>query len=138
VKQQVRVKKELMRSAYFSRATEPESDSTMPDTYTLAQGGLQTDTSNTVDGLIEALERIRSHADPGGADPSSSSQRGTQHTLRSLTDLTAYLTAQTYEVPVKYMPAYGRPQRTLGAAEEEVRKEIRSLKGMLLNRCVQV
>lgn len=58
-------------------------------------------------------------------------------TLQSVIDLTAYISSQTYahlSRPSAFRTGIGAV--ALSAEEEEVRKEIRSLKGLVLNRCV--
>ncbi|KAJ7180359.1 hypothetical protein C8R43DRAFT_398948 [Mycena crocata] len=56
-----------------------------------------------------------------------------QHALQSMTDFTGYISSQMY---APYMPLVNRlaPGSTLSPAEEDVRKEIRALKGLVLNR----
>lgn len=61
--------------------------------------------------------------------PSSQESRPYQHTLQSLTDFTGYLTTQVYTFPFR---TPGGPH--LNPAEEELRREIRALKGLVLNR----
>lgn len=64
-----------------------------------------------------------------------------QHTLRALIDFTGYLTTKTYalasamhRLPGTTMPS---PQTaTTGIEEEEIRMEIKALKGLVLNRSV--
>ncbi|KAI0700561.1 hypothetical protein BC835DRAFT_393895 [Cytidiella melzeri] len=58
-----------------------------------------------------------------------------QNTLQSLTDLTGYIATQTYALPtggIKYT-ATGITS-ALSPEEEELRREIRALKGLVLNR----
>jgi len=62
-----------------------------------------------------------------------------QKTLQSLSELTGMISSQTYTLPSSFRSTFGgslsnRPVNTLGPAEEEVRRELRSLKGLLLNR----
>jgi hypothetical protein len=54
--------------------------------------------------------------------------------LQALVDLTGYLTAQTYSFGTYGRPAYGAGDARLSPAAEEVRREIRALKGLALNR----
>lgn len=63
--------------------------------------------------------------------PSSTNMRPSQHTLQTLTDFTGYLTTQVYSFPF-HIPGGSH----LSPAEEELRREIRALKGLVLNRCV--
>ncbi|KAI0036058.1 hypothetical protein K488DRAFT_38585, partial [Vararia minispora EC-137] len=61
----------------------------------------------------------------------------TQHTLEALIDLTGYLTTETYELGLASralrLPS-GIPPSGMSPQEEEVRKEIKALKGLVLNR----
>ncbi|KAK7061956.1 hypothetical protein R3P38DRAFT_3166948 [Favolaschia claudopus] len=56
-----------------------------------------------------------------------------QHALQSMSDFTGYISSQMY---APYLPVGNRfgTGPTLNTAEEEVRKEIRALKGLVLNR----
>ena len=59
-----------------------------------------------------------------------------QYTLQALSDFTGYITTQLYALPS--ISSYRGPGYsaggTLGPNEEELRKEIRALKGLVLNR----
>ena len=62
-----------------------------------------------------------------------------QHMLQTLTDLTGYLTTQTYVLPSSGFSGYGVTGYTTTSTlaipqQEELRKEIRALKGLVLNR----
>lgn len=61
-----------------------------------------------------------------------------QHTLRALSDFTGYITTQIYALPS--ISSYRAPGFNtgiaLGPGEEELRREIRALKGLVLNRRV--
>jgi hypothetical protein len=62
-----------------------------------------------------------------------------QHMLQILTDLTGYLTTQTYILPAGGFSGYGVTGYTTGSTlatpqQEEIRKEIRALKGLALSR----
>jgi hypothetical protein len=65
-----------------------------------------------------------------------------QRTLQALTDLTGYITTQTYAAHTFRTPGIagfggmGTGNGMLSPQEEEVRKEIRALKGLVLNRSV--
>lgn len=61
-----------------------------------------------------------------------------QHTLDALTDLTGYISTQTYASFRASAYGPGQGAYTLPAEEEEVRREIRALKGLVLNRCAYV
>ncbi|KAJ7752788.1 hypothetical protein DFH07DRAFT_519100 [Mycena maculata] len=67
--------------------------------------------------------------------PKSSPEKNSpfQHALQSMTDFTGYISSQMY---APYLPLANRlgPGASLGAPEEDVRKEIRALKGLVLNR----
>ncbi|KAF7352564.1 hypothetical protein MVEN_01221700 [Mycena venus] len=65
--------------------------------------------------------------------PSSEKHSPFQHALQSMTDFTGYISSQMY---MPYLPVGGRfgSGSTMAPAEEEVRKEIRALKGLVLNR----
>jgi hypothetical protein len=67
----------------------------------------------------------------------SDEPRPFQHTLQSLSDLTGYITAQMYGLPSStsfHIPGFG--SGNLSPQEEEVKREIRALKGLILNRSV--
>ncbi|KAI0053736.1 hypothetical protein FA95DRAFT_481512 [Auriscalpium vulgare] len=57
-----------------------------------------------------------------------------QHTLQGMIDFTGYLTTQTYSLSSSAIRMPGLAPATLGTEEEEVRREIRALKGLVLNR----
>jgi hypothetical protein len=61
-----------------------------------------------------------------------------QHTLGALSDLTGYITTQLYSLPSisPYRTSGFNAGSTLGPEEEELRREIRALKGLVLNRRV--
>ncbi|KII94972.1 hypothetical protein PLICRDRAFT_96791 [Plicaturopsis crispa FD-325 SS-3] len=82
--------------------------------------------------LLQSLSSLRS---------SVSSPRPTntaaQHTLSALSSLTGYITTQAYSLPLSTFPHSAlSSSRNLGPQEEEVRREIRALKGLVLNRYV--
>ena len=54
-----------------------------------------------------------------------------QHTLNALTDLTGYIATRTYDSFRRTIEPGAAP-----GVEEEVKREIRALKGLVLNRCV--
>ena len=54
-----------------------------------------------------------------------------QHTLNALTDLTSYIATRTYDSFRRTIEPGAAP-----GVEEEVKREIRALKGLVLNRCV--
>lgn len=62
-----------------------------------------------------------------------------QHTLQSLSDFTGYISTQVY---LPYRPSsmgLGLPSNNgQNTIEEELRKEIRALKGLVLNRSVEI
>ncbi|KAA1466602.1 hypothetical protein DENSPDRAFT_831461 [Dentipellis sp. KUC8613] len=57
-----------------------------------------------------------------------------QHTLQTLIDFTGYLTTQTYQLSSSAFRASGFGSTALGPEEENIRREIRALKGLVLNR----
>jgi hypothetical protein len=62
-----------------------------------------------------------------------------QHMLQTLTDLTGYLTTQTYILPAGGFSGYGGVGYTASSMlatpqQEEIRKEIRAMKGLALSR----
>lgn len=67
--------------------------------------------------------------------PAPAPEHRYQHTLQSLIDLTGYLTTQAYGSTTSFRP-FGASQ--LGPREEEIRREIRALKGLVLNRCATI
>ncbi|EIM88599.1 uncharacterized protein STEHIDRAFT_167855 [Stereum hirsutum FP-91666 SS1] len=85
--------------------------------------------------LVSSLENLKS----GLPSPTSSASSSRfQHTLQTFIDFTGYLTAQVYTVSTAglgYRPP-GTHTASLSPQEEEVRKEIRALKGLVLNRFV--
>ncbi|KAI0082349.1 hypothetical protein K474DRAFT_500649 [Panus rudis PR-1116 ss-1] len=60
-----------------------------------------------------------------------------QHTLQMLSDFTGYITTQTYSISTLRLPGMGI-SAPLSPEEEEVRREIRALKGLVLNRYVSM
>ncbi|KAJ7780990.1 hypothetical protein B0H16DRAFT_1404079 [Mycena metata] len=64
--------------------------------------------------------------------PSPEKHSPFQHALQSMTDFTGYISSQMY-TPFVVGARFG-PTSTLGPVEEDVRKEIRALKGLVLNR----
>jgi len=64
-------------------------------------------------------------------DRMDSKTTASQYTLQSLSDLTGYITTQVY-LPFRAVgPSIAKPADT---AEDEVRREIKALKGLVLNR----
>ena len=63
-----------------------------------------------------------------------------QHTLQVLIDFTGYLTTKTYALastmPMHRLPGATPSPATTGIEEEEIRMEIKALKGLVLNRSV--
>jgi len=80
--------------------------------------------------LMASLSSLRS-----SLPPSRSQTNPFQHSLQALTDLTGYITMQTYNLTSSslHMPTMGI-SAPLGPQEEEIRREIRALKGLVLNR----
>ncbi|KAJ7129385.1 hypothetical protein C8R44DRAFT_872660 [Mycena epipterygia] len=65
--------------------------------------------------------------------PSPERRSPLQHALQSMSDFTGYISSQLY---APYTPLVNRfaPGSSLSPVEEDVRKEIRALKGLVLNR----
>jgi len=63
-----------------------------------------------------------------------------QHTLQSLIDFTGYLTTKTYALAsaMHRLPGATPSPATTGIEEEEIRMEIKALKGLVLNRSVSL
>jgi hypothetical protein len=82
--------------------------------------------------LLESLQNLSSAMPKDTRDKKSLFQ----HTLQSLSDFTGYISAQVY-VPYRPTPiGKGLPNSgSQGTLEEELRREIRALKGLVLNRC---
>ncbi|EJF62407.1 hypothetical protein BD309DRAFT_877577 [Dichomitus squalens] len=79
--------------------------------------------------LLASLASLKS-----ALPPPASSQPKFQHTFQALSDLTGYITTQTYALPTSFRaPGLGLGT-SLSPEEEEVRREIRALKGLVLNR----
>ena len=66
--------------------------------------------------------------------PSETVNRPFQRTLQTLGDFTGYLSSQVYAPFRPNGPQYGLGSSGLGPVEEDMRKEIRALKGLVLNR----
>ncbi|KAH8094832.1 hypothetical protein BXZ70DRAFT_946229 [Cristinia sonorae] len=60
-----------------------------------------------------------------------SNQPRFQHTMQALSDFTGYIAAQTYGIPTNFRLGMGA---LLSPEAEDVRREIRALKGLVLNR----
>ncbi|KAH9850768.1 hypothetical protein C2E23DRAFT_887106 [Lenzites betulinus] len=84
--------------------------------------------------LLTSLSALSSALPPPTPTPSSTpAQPKFQHTFQALSDLTGYIAAQTYAAPTAVGRGLGLAV-PLAPAEEEVRREIRALKGLVLNR----
>lgn len=66
--------------------------------------------------------------------PARTSLHPFQHTLQALTDFTGYIASQTYAIPSNLRLSGIGMNTPLPPGEEEVRREIRALKGLVLNR----
>ncbi|KDQ17232.1 hypothetical protein BOTBODRAFT_64259 [Botryobasidium botryosum FD-172 SS1] len=90
--------------------------------------------------VLPSLHRVTSTPIATTPTPASTSSTPTYATtLHALTQLTAYISSQTYlfsSSSSSYSPwnVSGFGNRQLGPAEEEVRREIKALKGLVLNR----
>ena len=84
--------------------------------------------------LLPALTRLQSSvAQAVSARPT----HRFQHTLQSLIDFTGYLTTKTYALASAMHRLPGiTPSSATAIEEEEIRMEIKALKGLVLNRCV--
>jgi hypothetical protein len=63
-----------------------------------------------------------------------------QHTLQAFIDFTGYLTTKTYALAsaMHRLPGATPSPATTGIEEEEIRMEIKALKGLVLNRSVSL
>jgi len=92
--------------------------------------------------LPTALEGLASLASSHPTNQQSTSfaslSTTSQRTLQSLTDLNAYITSETFNIPsassFRLNSANSAGSRALGPVEEELRRELRALKGLVLNR----
>lgn len=81
--------------------------------------------------LLSSLLTLKGALPVGRAENSS-----LRKTAGALSDVTGFIAAQTYTLPPNYrFSATG--YSALSPEEEEVRREIRALKGLVLNRCVR-
>jgi len=80
--------------------------------------------------LVQSLIALSS-ALPRASRPSSY-----QRTLETLSDFTGYISTQIYQPfrPIQGGTGFHALTSTLGPAEEEFRREVRALKGLVLNR----
>ena len=67
--------------------------------------------------------------------PSQPKQPRFQHTMQALSDLTGYIAAQTYAIPSTLR--FGSTSSLMSPEAEDARREIRALKGLVLNRYVR-
>lgn len=83
--------------------------------------------------LLSSLNTL-THTLPSSTDSPSRLSRH-QHTLQALGDFTGYLTTQAYSLalPAAARPMFGMDSKLTPEADE-VRREIRALKGLVLNR----
>lgn len=91
--------------------------------------------------FLTSLKTLKATFPPSRPHPSATPSPA-QRTLEVLGDFTGYITTQTYQFAARTMPGLGA-SRYLGTfsqsppldpQEEEIRKEIRALKGLVLNR----
>jgi hypothetical protein len=97
---------------------------------------LEEDSPDTTCNVLSSLSTLSSSLSKTYHLPSLEHSR--QDTLQALTTLTGYLATQLYALPSALSfraPGMGVVS-TFGPAEEELRREIRALKGLVLNRCV--
>jgi len=79
---------------------------------------------------VLSLEKLRASI---SASRTESSPRY-QHGLQTLANFTGYLTAETYSLSGRSLRIPGTNTTSPSSQEDEVRKEIRALKGLVLNR----
>jgi hypothetical protein len=91
---------------------------------------------------VGSITRLRGTL-PVSATAETAAPSRFQHTLSSLTDLTGYLTTETYALPYNSGGAFRPPgmhtggsRAASGGQHEDLKKEIRALKGLVLNRFV--
>ncbi|KZV77117.1 hypothetical protein PENSPDRAFT_596939 [Peniophora sp. CONT] len=81
---------------------------------------------------VTSIENLASSLKTHSITSEPSSYR--QHTLQALADFTGYLTTQTYSLASSRLRLPGVQPELPSSQEEDVRKEIRALKGLVLNR----
>ncbi|TDL29249.1 hypothetical protein BD410DRAFT_11556 [Rickenella mellea] len=87
------------------------------------------------DPLLSSLTSLKYALPPPRQPGDSVSSSAFQHTLQALTDFTGYITTQTYSLTSSSfrLPGMGLSP-ALSPQEEDIRKDIRALKGLVLNR----
>ncbi|KZT39657.1 hypothetical protein SISSUDRAFT_1061002 [Sistotremastrum suecicum HHB10207 ss-3] len=118
---------ELIGLGLSDKETFEESDSETGPVYSL-KGAAATAPPTKTKTLITSLSTLDSTMKPS---PELSSTAA-QHTLQTLTELTAYLSSETYTVPT-WNRMYGSRSQPTGV-EEDLRKDIRELRGHILTR----
>lgn len=111
-------------------------------TYTPLDPASPTQYINSLDSLSKSLipnVEMFSAKETGTGGPKQSWKPKYQHMFQTLTDLTGYLTTQTYILPSGGYSGYGATGYTITSTlatpqHEELRKEIRALKGLVLSR----
>ncbi|EGO27665.1 hypothetical protein SERLADRAFT_446905 [Serpula lacrymans var. lacrymans S7.9] len=84
--------------------------------------------------LLPALSKLKTSLQSRSTIPSVASA-ATQNALQTLSDFTGYITTQTYSLNLPIRGGFGMSTSVgLGAEEDELRREIRALKGLVLNR----
>ncbi|KAF7355535.1 hypothetical protein MSAN_01470600 [Mycena sanguinolenta] len=113
----------------FASSTSPSPDSppAPTDRPEILYWGYNPPVPPTPTALAESLSALSASMPKSSRDKHSA----IQHALQSITDFTGYISSQMY---APYTPVGSRFGATLNPAEEEVRKEIRALKGLVLNR----
>lgn len=71
---------------------------------------------------------------PSGDRPLVPTMSARQRTLQVLSDFTGYITTQTYSLALPSMRSTNEVASTGNPVEDELRREIRALKGLVLNR----
>ncbi|KAJ6515627.1 hypothetical protein C8R45DRAFT_957148 [Mycena sanguinolenta] len=120
----------LSTCPHFASSTSPSPDSppaVLPDGPEILYWGYNPPVPPTPTPLAESLSALSASMPKSSPDKHSA----IQHALQSITDFTGYISSQMY---APYTPIGSRFGATLNPAEEEVRKEIRALKGLVLNR----
>lgn len=122
----------LNTNARFSFSPSQDNPNNLTWSYTPATPPEPTPLSSSLSSLASSVSLAPRH--PESTNPF-------QGTIDALADVTGYITTQTYQLATRgsmRMPGasgYGLTgSTTLSPQEEEIRREIRSLKGLVLNR----
>ncbi|KAJ7167461.1 hypothetical protein C8R46DRAFT_250404 [Mycena filopes] len=112
----------------FVSSTSPDSTTPPTDDQALLYWGYVPPEPLPPTALVQSLSAL------SASIPKSSPEKHSplQHALQSMTDFTGYISSQMY-APYLAGARFG-PTSTMGPVEEDIRKEIRALKGLVLNR----